>query len=556
MSGPWDDYRETASAMPWGDVALGFARNLPSSLWKDVAVPTYQTFRHPLDTAANVGKLVGGITAQTIDPSMVAAANMQGIVNPEGAKANQEALDAYRTEARAVPDAVGQDFANAYGGLENFKATLAAHPGRLLMDLSTISPAIGASLPGKLGTAAGTVGKIVDPITVAGNAAKLTTRGAGIAGSGGLSLTTGAGSRSIRDAGSAGREFGSGFGKDAQTIANAEAVLENMNRGAPVEDVVGRAMGALAQMRLERNDAYRASMTNLGRHLEPMDFGPIADAVDKAAKVGTVKGVAVEPAAVETADKMRAIVDRWKALEPAEYHTPIGIDALKRSLGNIYASIQEGTPERVAASRLYNAVKDDLTTRAPEYSKIMESYDSARNKLNEATKTFSRGEKATRDIAARKLLSATRNNVTTNHGERARLIDELGNHDPTLPYAIAGQSLQALLPRGIVARGGVTATLPSAVTGVVANPMTALGAPVLAAFSPRIVGNVVYYGGRAIGSVDDLMKAARINPTTVRTAEQAGYRAGRNDQTANRGLDLWRQRNALQRNPYLQMGGP
>ncbi len=52
------------------------------------------------------------------------------------------------------------------------------------------------------------------------------------------------------------------------------------------------------------------------------------------------------------------------------------------------------------------------------------------------------------------------------------------------------------------------------------------------------------------------MKVARVNPTTVRIAEQGGYQAGRNDQTANRGLELWRQRNALQRNPYLQMGGP
>src|SRR5260370_19534894 len=99
---------------------------------------------------------------------------------------------------------------------------------------------------------------------------------------------------------------------------------------------------------------------------------------------------------------------------------------------------------------------------APEYSKIMESYDNARNKLNEATKPFSLGEKATGDTVARKLLSATRNNVTTNDGERARLIDALGNHDPTLLYAIAGQSLHALLPRGVVARDGVSATLPSA----------------------------------------------------------------------------------------------
>jgi hypothetical protein len=61
---------------------------------------------------------------------------------------------------------------------------------------------------------------------------------------------------------------------------------------------------------------------------------------------------------------------------------------------------------------------------------------------------------------------------------------------------------------------------------------------------------------RASGSFEDLMKAANVIPATVRAAEQGGHQAGHDDQMANRGLELWHERNALQGNPYLQMGGP
>jgi hypothetical protein len=102
-----------------------------------------------------------------------------------------------------------------------------------------------------------------------------------------------------------------------------------------------------------------------------------------------------------------------------------------------------------------------------------------------------------------------------------------------------------------VDKGYFDISAPSYAEWAKANPLPTSGASPSANPQP-----VVYYGGRAIGSVEDLMKAARINPTTVRTAEQSGYQAGHNHQTANRGLELWRQRNALQRNPYLQMGDP
>jgi hypothetical protein len=225
---------------------------------------------------------------------------------------------------------------------------------------------------------------------------------------------------------------------------------------------------------------------------------------------------------------MRGLVSAWKALDPAEYHTPIGIDALKRTLGNIRDSAQYGTPERVAADRVYNGVRAALTKAAPDYDQVMAGYAKASDQIGEATNALSLGPKASTDTAARKILSATRNNVQTNYGERARIVDMLAEKDPSLPYAIAGQALQSPLPRGIVARGGLAMQAPALGAAVLHNPLAAIGAiPALAASSPRIVGNAVYYGGRALGTVDDFAAAMHMTPDAFRAAERVGFQGGR-----------------------------
>lgn len=76
-------------------------------------------------------------------------------------------------------DAVGQVFAQRYGGFENVKHTMANDPVGFLSDLVTIfsgGALAGAKVPGVLGTvarAAGTASDIVDPLTNAGRVASM-----------------------------------------------------------------------------------------------------------------------------------------------------------------------------------------------------------------------------------------------------------------------------------------------------------------------------------------------------------------------------------------------
>jgi hypothetical protein len=151
---------------------------------------------------------------------------------------------------------------------------------------------------------------------------------------------------------------------------------------------------------------------------------------------------------------------------------------------------------------------------------MMEDYAKASTQLKEAERTFSLGERATGDTAARKLTSATRNNVNTNFGERARLLDELAKYDPTLPYAIAGQAVNTLAPRGLVSRGGLMALGGSAMS----NPLAMLAAPV---FSPRVVGEAAYYAGKGGGLAEQAMNFLRLNEQNARRGGRAAYQSGR-----------------------------
>jgi hypothetical protein len=168
----------------------------------------------------------------------------------------------------------------------------------------------------------------------------------------------------------------------------------------------------------------------------------------------------------------------------------------------------------VAADRIYTAVRNEIADKAPGYSKMMEDYSRAADKIDETTRALSITERATGDTTARKLLSATRNNVQTNYGQREKLINALAEYEPTLPYAIAGQGLNSPMPRGLVARLGAMG----------AAPVNVLALP---AFSPRLVGEAAYYAGKGASMGENALNLLRINEANVRRAGRGAYQSGR-----------------------------
>lgn len=474
-------------ALPWADLP----GNIPKSGGNFLSAMVHP-FIHPVDTAEALGKVGLGVVSK----GRALAQNVMGVPN-----------DVNRAEVEAPADAMGNYFSDRAGSLRKVRNTVISDPVGAAADFSLLLGAGGATLPGRVGAVAGKAATMLDPVAQTGNAFKLAGKGAEAATSTGLGMTTGAGTESVRAAARAGKQGGESAG------AFQSAIRGNTS----IEDTVATARSAVDQVRKERSDAYKAGMSDVAKDTAVMDFAPIDAAVDKAAQVGSFKGVTVEPKAQGIVTDMRKTVEDWKKLDPAEYHTPEGIDALKRTLGNIRDSTLPGTPERVAADRVYSAVRGELAAQAPEYAKIMEAYGQASDKLKEVTKTLSLGEKATGDTAGRKLLSATRNNAQTNYGQRVKLIEQLAEHEPTLPYEIAGHGLNALAPQGVVGRGGLMGS-------VIANPANAFAAP---AFSPRVVGEAAYYAGKGAGLGENALALLRINERNLRRGGRAGYQAGR-----------------------------
>jgi hypothetical protein len=470
----------------WGDVALSALKNAPGSA-VEFAKSLVQPILHPVDTAKGLGELATGVASKlTPAPSW------------------------WKGPGEDAADATGQYFKDRYGGMENIKNTLATDPVGLAGDASVLFSG-GSMLPVRGAQTLGRVGAMIDPLAAVGQGVKGATGLAGKMAGNALGATTGAGAESVKQAFKAGSEGNRTF-------------LEHMRSDRPITEVADMARDAVDAMRQERSQAYKAGMADVSKDKTVLDFAPIDEAIGKANDVGTFHNVVTNRSAGDTTAKMFQLVDEWKGYDPAVFHTPEGLDALKRAIGDVRDSTEHGTPSRVAADRVYSALKGEIEKQAPGYAKTMADYAKASDELKEVTKTFSLGEKASDDAALRKLQSITRNNVQTNYGERVRLADVLAKHEPNLQPAIAGQAMNTVMPRGLVARGSAMGG-----AGAAAHLMDPTLAAMLPLTSPRLVGEAAYGAGAAGRKGSELAEALAINAPNARTTGQVAFQGGRNN---------------------------
>lgn len=298
-----------------------------------------------------------------------------------------------------------------------------------------------------------------------------------------LGLSTGTGANAIDVAYKAGK-------------AGDTAFIRNMRGDVPLTDVLDEAKAALSNMRVNRGNEYRQGMAGVSADKTVLDLNPITDAVDNIRKMGSYKGQVINKNAAGTVEEIADQVQQWAKLDPADFHTPEGLDALKKAVGDIRDAAQFGTPARKAADAVYNTIKDQITRQAPTYAKTMKQYSDASDLITEIEKSLVGGNKTSADTAMRKLQSLMRNNVNTNYGNRLDLARELEQQGgKSLLPAIAGQAMSSKMPRGLQ-------QLTQGATGVAGlggmlDPVTALAT--MGAQSPRLVGEAVYGMGRMAG---------------------------------------------------------
>jgi hypothetical protein len=318
-----------------------------------------------------------------------------------------------------------------------------------------------------------------------------------------LGGTTGVGDEAMAQAFRA----GSIGGQAAADFTGAMRGTSNM------DDVLGMAKQNLDAMGRQKQIAYRQGMQGIKSDKSILNLGNVDKAVGDAMDMATFKGQVKNERAANSLGLIKTEIDNWKSLDPAEFHTPEGLDALKQKIGGILEEIPfEQKTARASAGKVYDSLRKEIATQAPEYSKVMKDYSEASETIKEIERALSLGQKASADTSMRKLQSLMRNNVNTNYGQRQQLADVLqqsGGQD-FMP-ALAGHALNDWAPRGIQRAGAATGGGALALTG---NLPAAVGLTAIS--SPRLAGETMYGAGKISGAM---------NPALTQAVRGLTYRA-------------------------------
>lgn len=485
-----------AGDMSWKEVGESAWQNLPKSVG-GVIGGVAEAVTSPVKTLSGISDLLQGGLAKVMPESMQAKEAKPAI--ERGQQAGQ---------------ALGEFYKQRYGSERGLKEALATDPASVMADISTIATGGGAAASkvpvlARTGEVLSKIGSATDPLV---NALRATGKAYDI-GAGGakklVGMTAGVGEDALSQAYKAGQTGGQ----------RGATFLENMRGEAEMTDVLDAAKANLQEMGRQKQRAYRSNMANVKNDKSILDFSGIDKSLADAEKYSSYKGQTINQAAADALSEIKTTVDNWKKLDPAEFHTPEGMDNLKQAIWDSMEKIPDNSKRaQTAAKEIYNSVKSEISKQAPEYSKAMKEYTDASEKIQEIERALSQGHKASADTSMRKLQSLMRNNANTNYGYRMNLAKELeqaGGHE--MMPALAGQALNQWTPRGIQRAAAGPSALVAYGTGGLP-----LAAADLAVSSPRLMGEVAYKGGqlsrglRQAGQKAQLpLNAANIDPRVL-----------------------------------------
>jgi hypothetical protein len=306
-------------------------------------------------------------------------------------------------------------------------------------------------------------------------------------------------------------------------IENKKAFYKNMAGETAMTDVLDLAKQNLQNMAAEKSAQYRSGMVDIKGDRSVLKFDGIDKSLRDAANAVTFKGQIKNAKGANVVQAISDEIAQWKGLDPAEFHTPEGLDALKQKIGGIVEGIPfEEKTARMVGNKVYSAIKGEITQQAPTYAKVMQEYSEASDTIKEIERALSLGQKASADTAMRKLQSLTRNNVNTNYGNRLDLAKtlEAGGGNEILP-SISGQAMSSWTPRGLAGLGG-PATL--GIAAAMSNPYALAALPFQ---SPRTIGTLLYGTGQGLRPVKGLLDANPLTPMQMRTGGLLLNQAGR-----------------------------
>ena len=485
------DYTDVGLGQVAEEAVSGFGASA-----KREAMALWDAVSSPIETAKTVGQLGYGILQNTLPDEVV-----QLIGEDE--------------ESQQLASAVGEYFADRYGGMENIKRTIATDSAGFMADLAGVLSG-GATIAAKVVATAAKAGRGAKLATVpaglekaAKYAARIDPITLGLAGLGKvakvgnkkliapavattLSFTSGTGREAVSQAYKAGKEGG-----DA-----VKRFRDSLTGKADPTEVVANARFNLDILYKQRRRNYLEGKANL-KDIN-LSLSPIRAKLTELQNLRTTNA-----STIEAAGKAAEILQR---AEKQGYKSLADFDELKRTLNS--EAMNYTGEARSAISDMAELVRKSIDDADPNYGKVMKSYENASKIIQEIEKALSLKDTKTAEVALKKLLTSMRDGVSTNYGQRLNLAQELEGVTGGKKFMsqLAGQELSSVVPRGL--QGRVTSALATGGLGLGLGTglFSPAAIPALAAASPRFVGEASQLAGRTARRAQ---QAAQVVPSAT-----------------------------------------
>jgi hypothetical protein len=492
--------REEPKETSFSDVISAWPQTVGPSA-KAFGESLIEPFTHPKETAQAIGQMGTGIYSK--------ARGALGYTQKEEDKAKDE----------AVLDQMGEYLKGRYGTKEAVMRTMKEDPIAFFADLSipfTGGGSLAARVPGAVGTlgkAATTVGRAIDPLSVAMQAPKIAAEATGKALALPSAIQSGASFKSLKEA------------RDAGAASNP-VFWEHYTGKAPPTAAVEAVEGAINQIRKDASADYMKGMKGIDSQ-RALSYDLVDNALNEAKKSAMAQssGLPMSEALKNTINKLEQVIAEHKAA-PNNPHNIAAFDELKRMLRSYGFDAAGYNPEaRRIATMVANSAKETITSKElipgtkafkygaePEYAKIMEGYGNALDDLGEMKYAFTNAK-----TTDKKLSNIVKGQAG---GKKGELLERLAKINPDIPAMIAGQELSPWFPGGL--RGMVTSGSLYGASGALGG-LAGLVHPGhiahIALGSPRIAGGLQYGIGRA-GSLPE--RTYRATQPAIEVGRQAG----------------------------------
>jgi hypothetical protein len=429
---------------------------IPSAIktGKELAYP----FMHPQETLEGVKTLASGLASKA------------GIRDD--------------VESEKALSAIGDYYKQRYGGIEEAKRAFAEDPVGVASDVATIFTGGGGAMKGlakgaelagmartatglgKAGEIIGETGRLVDPVTASTKlgamAAEPITKGVTPAI---LSFKSGKTIKSLQDAEEAGVTSNPEFWRHFSGEANPQEVID------AVKDSINKIKDERSQQYFNSSQGWKSSQAQL-------DMMPTVNSYMKELTAYSPSGktpIYMQAPMKDIGETLR----HWGGSNK----TMSDFDFLKRDLDKLYNSPNfRGNPEAQAVlTKVRNQAWQTIVDHDPKYAEIMKNYENATKELGEITS----------EVGTNKAAATTRLKKLIKANDK-KTIDRLIQENPNLPYMIAGQELNPLVPEGL--RGALLSSLAYSIPAMAFHPGAFVG---VAGASPKIAGGLQYGLGAA-----------------------------------------------------------